>query len=267
MELLDNNLLDFWWDDIIPFLSGLNYSQHELTPELVKYKCLKENWMVFKYPTCVIIGSVGLKATKEFYINWWQGSNMKEVTPHFIQYLANSGVKTIRAHCVKGVAKLLTNKAVQKCNQSLKFCNTYIIDLDSAEYRSSTCVVERLPQFNYENWLPSVEQVDADTRGYLRNLAVCDRAVALKVKDELLIGFIDVAMKKSFIVAYASDSLMLKRDCLDNLLYFVESQLKCRYVEFTDKGCIQSKRVAEILLKNKPYKQMYEGHITLGSIK
>lgn len=262
--LLDNSTLDFWWDEeVAPYLVKVNTAEHGISAEQIREHCHKDGWLVFKYPTLVFIGHIGLIESKSFYVNWMGGKGFYKYVRDFINHLNRSGIKAIIGDTTKGVStvmnRALTNNSVLDAPIAVCMQREYTVDLANSRFKASSYEVRQLPQYNYENWIPTLTEVSCDRRGYIKNLAACGQALALQAGNTKMIGYISYHSTKIFNIVFLGGKIT--EQSLDSLLYFVELGLKCRYVSYT---CTEDlTEFAELILRAKDWTDRCEYNINL----
>lgn len=229
MILLDNRLVDQWWEDVLPRITRLNYSHSGLTPELLKSKLLHGLVMLFDMGDLLIFGYLGYDECKYFYIVHAEGKNFKSGLRELSKWCKKHGCFSIRGHSTEVLAKTVYTKAAQSISgYSLVQSDYYEVDLNNfeADYdRGATA----LPNAMIDLWWQDIDTSKLEFKDYIKQMLISGELTAYKVGSLIVFGRVLVSdsCKNFNIIALSGANY---KEGLHSFCSFVESQMYCRFV-------------------------------------
>lgn len=230
ITLLDNRQCDHWWEELLPYVTKIDWERHSLTPELVKFQLLLNKWAVFKGENCLWIGYFTYTPKKHFFVTFVAGYGLINEIGHFIEYL----VKHFACNYLTGITLLGMARLYRQLNISLRYgkisnSNYYEIDLIKYPYIEQTndAKVEWQSPFYINNWIDQIS-CDIIPRDFINEIIF-----VYKVGPGFVIGsVINDLTKKYFKIVYISSDI--RQEDMAAFFYFVETQIMCRYVNYSD---------------------------------
>ena len=243
--LLDNRLVDYWFDEEVrPLLKDLNYSLHELTPELLKYKLLQNQIYCFKYEDFVILGELNLTLQKEFFIMYLAGQNIRRHYAEFLDEMKRFGVCQITGHNIDKI-NILHRRNLSQFTHDFTSKSHYFIDLGNynesfPENEHDECWV-LMPNTHIDYWWDSltfknVEKSPEIDKSILKTKLLANQLFCYKINGCAIIGFVNSGIYcKQFVIVWLEGKNCLSK--IGNFFNHLELVECCRYVSFLGAKC------------------------------
>lgn len=237
--LCSNSLVDYWFDEEVnPYLTQLDYSQCQLTPELIKYKLLQNQAFCFKYNDdthkdfLLIIGEIIFTDYKEFYIMYLCGKNIKKFYKNFIEEMKTCGVGRITGHNIDKINML---HARNLYGYPYKFENKihYFIDLSKLNYSNfinDNAILEKLNNSLVDYWWYSIiEDTTLGDINTFKSKLLNNQLTCYKIDSCVIIGFMHIGIQcKQFVILWIQN---VHKICnFAKFLHHLEMYEHCKYI-------------------------------------
>lgn len=268
MELKENRLVDFWWDDIRPMLSYCNNEcNFTSSATVLKYCILNGSLLCFADKDLVVFGYFTYEHSKTFYITYIEGKNSKKSLGNFLGLLRGYGCSYVYSYATEKLDRWYKiigssiNWRIVKSGWHLE------VDLTKIKY------IDTVPKLNVlklrndllDLWLPkSLIGYTETEMSLLRQLIVNNRTSCYMINGELIIGKFEITtLRAEYQLIYTRVNNIVGN--LGRLMDYLKNNEKCRYLTFDCNERLKSIAISKLnklgglIHKQKYFKFYHEG--------